>query len=225
VCCAAARFRAFKARSITLHSLLYCSKAQMPKKNAAAAAAAAAAPANFDFLKLVPSFNHMEGKLLFKVVEDTWAASFFSAFVSTVLIFGGINVAIFVAFGINSNKSVGWAIKEYSDNVADACSIVTVAFFAYIYSMIDYGLTLGLEFTAAGRPSGPSPHSGLEHIYKQFSGKPNFIVYATLRMLVVVVPIAAAAHLLVGGSLSFQELLQNYFDEVCCFFSPHTTSK
>jgi hypothetical protein len=182
---------------------------------------------DFDLLKLVPSFNHNEGKLLFKVVEDTWAPSLFSAIVSTILILGGIHVAIFVAFGINSNRGIHWAIKEYSDNVADVCSIVTIAFFAYVYSMTDHGLTLGLEFVAAAdRTRDPKMLERISaDIRKKVSRKPNFIIYATLRLLVAVVPIAAAAYFFVGGSHSFQELLQNYFDEVCCVVLPHATLK
>lgn len=51
---------------------------------------------------------------MFAAVEDLWADSFSSALLSTVVIFGGIVFAVFLAFGTNTGQGLHWAVKEYS---------------------------------------------------------------------------------------------------------------
>lgn len=159
-------------------------------------------------ISLAPKLNEPEVKKIFKAVEVAWASSFFHAFMSTTVIFGGIGLAVFFAFGVSTNIGVHWAIKEFSDNVADVCSVITIAYLAYIYTMILYGLSLSRKIL--------NYPGKLANIYSKASNMPNFSMYAVLAMLAVLAPVTAAAFFFAGGSHSFQDLLKNYFDEVCC---------
>ena len=55
-------------------------------------------------ISLAPALNEPEVKKIFKAVEGVWAASFFQAFMSTAVIFGGIGLAVFFAFGVSTNS-------------------------------------------------------------------------------------------------------------------------
>ena len=163
-------------------------------------------------LSLSPNLNEPEVKKIFKAVEGAWASSFFQAFMSTTVIFGGIGLAVFFAFGVSTNSGIHWAIKELSDNVADVCSVITIAYLAYTYTMILYGLSLARQIM-----NFPflDPLK-LTTLFQKASNMPNFSIYAVLAMLAVLAPVTAAAFFFAGGSHSFQDLLKNYFDEVCC---------
>jgi magnesium-transporting ATPase (P-type) len=169
---------------------------------------------NAALVSLGPSFNQFPIKQIFEAVENTWADSFFSAFLSTVMIFGGIAVAVFLAVGANTSQGLHWAVKEYSDNVADVCSVITIAYLAYTYRMVACSAIMAFK---TGLPRSPE-ELGMkfrQNLGEQVQGTLPFSVYAVLAMLAVLAPVAAVTCFLFDGSRkSFQVLLQNQFDEV-----------
>ena len=66
------------------------------------------------------------------------------------MIFGGIVFAVFLAFGTNTGQGLHWAVKEYSDNVADVCSVITIAYLAYTYRMAAYSAMLVFKTRVRG---------------------------------------------------------------------------
>lgn len=169
---------------------------------------------NAALVSLGPSFNRSPVKQIFAAVEKAWADSFSSAFLSTVVIFGGILFAVFLAFGANTSQGLHWAIKEYSDNVADVCSVITIAYLAYTYRMAACSAMLAFKTIALDDLKESGNKFG-QSLVKQVQGFLPFSVYAVLAMLAVLAPVAAVTYFLFDGSRkSFQVLLQNQFDEV-----------
>ena len=124
-------------------------------------------------ISLAPALNEPEVKKIFKAVELAWASSFFQAFMSTTVIFGGIGLAVFFAFGVSTDTGIDWAIKELSDNVADVCSVITIAYLAYTFTMILYGLSLGRQIIAYGPFLNPLK---VGKIFQKASNMPNFSI-------------------------------------------------
>jgi hypothetical protein len=178
---------------------------------------------NAALVSLGPSFNQSPYKQIFAAVEKAWADSFSSAFLSTVVIFGGIVVAVFLVLGVNTSQSLHWVIKEYSDNVADVCSVITIAYLAYTYRQAAFSATVAtLSFKEAMAPNNAGPN--LPKLLQQFeAGRVDFTVYAVLVMLAVMAPVAAVTYFLFDGTQkSFQVLLQHQFDEVSLRMRPRS---
>ena len=181
-----------------------------------------------EFLRQVGgALNSAEFKKFTEIVGKAWAKSFSYAFLSTAAIFGGILLSVFLAFGANTSQGLHWAIKEYSDNVADVCSVLTVAYMVHEYHIMSFILQLGfkmyrllslLAFEDPKKlPRVLSTTGDAEQLVNYALGMPTLPVYAILSMLAVLAPVVAATFYFAGNSQqSYQILLQKYFDEVRC---------
>lgn len=105
-------------------------------------------------------------------------------------------------------------LSKSTHNVADVCSVITIAYLAYTYRMAAYSAMLVFKTITMDDLEKSAEKFG-EKLVKQVLGTLPFSVYAVLAMLAVLAPVAAVTYFLFDGSRkSFQVLLQNQFDEV-----------
>lgn len=117
-----------------------------------------------------------------------------------------VALSVLVAFGASHDKDIDWALKEYLDNFADACSIATIGLSFYGASLVQFNFRVRHfqgQFAAEFRAN-PGFSSNILF---------EFLLKVILSGSAIVLAIAYLTYYF-GSGRNFREYVQMYTDEV-----------